>query len=305
MHKLWTVWTHVLVALGLSVGPTDPAVISYGPLPQQVTVYNHNVNTAPYWERPLTLDPSDLSYVQHFHNPSNYGLMGLPLIDKPWESRRLHLNANCNQAAALTDRQKLAFSLILKHADSLPNGAVTWRYDYALNYLHLVFEPGFNSAFSQAVNISALLFASCKTRDPIYLDIARKATLGLITPIDQGGLRSSDNGMTFFEELPAPNGLSPHILNADILSVNVLFAMAEKTDDEQFKEFAEKGARTLLDVAPQYDAPKCIKYALKQIDACHPDYDAYDSVLFDDLAQWTGDDRFEKLSERWASRVPH
>jgi hypothetical protein len=91
--------------------------------------------------------------------------------------------------------------------------------------------------------------------------------------------------MVFFEEIPAPKGLSPHILNADILSINVLFAIAARTGDERFKDLADRGADSLLKLAPQYDAPKCIKYALKQNDECHPDYVAYEVVLFDDLAQ--------------------
>jgi hypothetical protein len=43
----------------------------------------------------------------------------------------------------------------------------------------------------------------------------------------------------------------------------VLFAMAARTNDERFKDFADRGADTLLNLTPQYDAPKCIKYALK------------------------------------------
>ena len=193
--------------------------------------------------------------------------------------------------------------MIVQHAQPLPNGAMTWRYDFEWNYLNMVFQPGFNSAFAQAVNIAALLFAECKTKDRAYLDLAKKAALGLITPIEDGGLLDDEDRKTFFEELPAPNGLSSHILNADILSINVLFAIAQRTSDERFKDFAERGAETLLKLAPQFDAPDCVKYALKQTDGCHPDYVAYEAVLFDDLAQWTSDNRFKQLSARWASRV--
>jgi hypothetical protein len=96
----------------------------------------------------------------------------------------------------------------------------------------------------------------------------------------------------------------------DILSINVLFAIAQRTSDERFKDFAERGAETLLKLAPQFDAPDCIKYALKQTDGCHPDYVAYEAVLFDDLAQWTSDNRFKicplgftrNLSLKWKPR---
>jgi hypothetical protein len=103
----------------------------------------------------------------------------------------------------------------------------------------------------------------------------------------------------FFEELPAPKGMSAHILNADMLSINVLFAVAARTADERFRHFAERGAETLLELAPQYDAPKCIKYDLKQIDGCHPYYVGHEAVLSDDLAEWNGNDRFRELAARW------
>lgn len=77
--------------------------------------------------------------------------------------------------------------------------------------MNMVFQPGFNSAFAQAVNIAALLFAECKIKDPAYFSLAKKATLGLITPIAQGGLLNEEDGMIFFEELPAPERhVTPH-----------------------------------------------------------------------------------------------
>jgi hypothetical protein len=45
------------------------------------------------------------------------------------------------------------FDLIVNHAEPLPNSAMTWRYDFALNYLNVVYQLGFNSVFAQAVNI--------------------------------------------------------------------------------------------------------------------------------------------------------
>jgi D-glucuronyl C5-epimerase C-terminus len=298
-------WGAVALA---TVGHHDPNIISYGALPQRIAVYDHVIEakSMDYWNGPLTLDPNSLEYVrgkQRFRNPSNYGLAALPVGLPEWRNRLLHLDTRCNQPTPLTDRQSLGLKMIAQDAELLPNGAMTWRYDFALNYLNMVFQPGFNSAFSQAVNIAALLFAECKTNNRAYLDLANRAALGLITPIADGGLLNEEDGMTFFEELPAPIGLSPHILNADILSINVLFAMAARTGDERFKDLADRGADTLLKLAPQYDAPKCIKYDLKQNNGCHPDYVAYEAVLFEDLARWTGDDRFKWLSERWTSRV--
>jgi hypothetical protein len=256
-----------------------------------------------YRSGPLTMDETDFSYVRgekRFLNPSNYGLIALPVMREQWANRRLHLDETCNQPAPLSDQQKRALSLIVTKAEPLPDGAVTWRHSYAWNMDNLVYLPGWNSAYSQSVNIAALLFAECKTKDAGYLNLAIKAAHGLITPIANGGLLNDENGLTFFEEYPAPNGLSPYTLNAHILSLNVLYAMADRTEDERFKHFAELGTTTLLKLAPEYTSGKCIKYTLRENgNICHPDYDAYEVVLLNDLHQWTKDDRIRGLVERW------
>ena len=281
-------------------GPVTCGTDLFGQPPLKLAVYDHVIDakSMDYWNGPLTVDEKTLEYVRgktRFRNPSNYGLAALPIGLAKWRNRVLRLDADCNQPAPLTDNQKLAFDLIVNRAERLPNGAMTWRYDFALNYPNVVHQPGFNSAFAQAVNIAALLFAECKTKYPAYLELAKNAALGLITPLSDGGLFNDEGQITFFEELPAPKGMSAHILNADILRINVLFAVAARTADERLRDFAERGAETLLKLAPQYDAPKCIKYDLKQIDGCHPDYIAYEAVLFDDLAEWSGNDRFRRI----------
>lgn len=304
-NNLWLLWEAALVSIGFYA---PPKIITYGPLPQKIEVYDHKVGFTDYRSGPLTLNENDFSYVRgekKFHNPSNYGIIASPDVPGgPWENRRQHLAENCNQSGPISDRQQRALDLIFKEATPLPNGGVTWRYDYALDYKNIVYLPGWNSAFSQSVNIAALLFAECKTKDKKYLDLASKAALGLITPISKGGLLNDDDGLTFFEEYPAAKGFSPYTLNAHILSLNVLYAMAAASNDAKFKHFADLGTETLVKLAPQFSEPTCIKYRLKDTDrACHPDYDAYESLLLDDLHKWTNDDRIQKLADQWKKRA--
>lgn len=97
----------------------DPNIISYGPLPQRIAIYDRIIDakSMDYWSGPLTLDPNTLKYVRgekRFQNPSNYGLVALPIGLPKWRNRVRHLNADCNQPAPLTDRQKRAFEMILQ-----------------------------------------------------------------------------------------------------------------------------------------------------------------------------------------------
>ncbi|MBR0801799.1 hypothetical protein JQ615_41430 [Bradyrhizobium jicamae] len=294
----------VLTAVGYY---SSPKTVSYGPLPQTIMVYDHTAPSTRYWAGPTTLDENDLLSVrgeERFHNPSNYGLVGLPIISEPWANFRLHFDKDCYQAAPLTSRQQLAIDRIVRTAEELPNGTMTWRYDFALNYLNLVYEPGFNSAFSQAVNIAALLFAECKTGKAEYFALAKAASKALILPISEGGLLNDEDGLTFFEELPAPKGLSPYILNAHIFSTNVLYAMANRANDNSFGDYARRGVETLIKLIPRYDDPKCIRYDLINANPpCNPDYDAYEAVLLDDLYEWSYDERVSKIAARWKERV--
>ncbi|MCC8957637.1 hypothetical protein H8B02_30660 [Bradyrhizobium sp. Pear77] len=107
LEKLHGLLTAFLVAVGY-YGPTK--IISYGPLPQKIAVYDRMITTADFWDGPVTLDPNDLSYVRgekRFHNPSNYGLQALPDLAEPWINRRMHFDESCNQANPLTPRQLL------------------------------------------------------------------------------------------------------------------------------------------------------------------------------------------------------
>jgi hypothetical protein len=277
--------------------------VEYGPLPQRIQVFGYQAPMAEYWKgyysHDFRVDPETLTFVhsgRHFLNPSRFGIAGLP--SAPDETnRRSHLDEKCNQAEPPTEQQRLAWSLLVKHAEALPNGAVTWRYDFALNYLNMVFQPGFNSAFAQAINIEALLFAECKTKEQRYLDLALKATDGLVTPILEGGLLNTEKGMTFFEEMPAPPELAPHILNADLLSVNVLYAVSKWAP--RFKPYADRGAKTLERMLPLYEDGTCIRYDLKEPRRCTVSYVAYNAMLLDDLSEWTGNDTFKNTAARW------
>ncbi|MCC8957623.1 hypothetical protein H8B02_30590 [Bradyrhizobium sp. Pear77] len=282
--------------------------MTFGDPPLKLAIYDQVVDASSvdYWNGPRTLDPGTLEYVRgekRFRNPSNYGLSTLPIGLPKWRNRSLRFDESCNQAAELTPAQNNAIRLIVEQADEIPNGGKTWRYNFALNFEKMVYQPGFNSAFAQAINIAALLFAECKTKDPAYLDLIRSAGLTLITPISDGGVMNTADGMTFFEEMPAAPGMSPYILNAHLLSINVLFALSKRTGDKRFEEAARRGIETFIKLEPQYTAPHCIKYALKLRDDCRPEYDDYDSVLLDEIAAWTGDERFHKYARLWKHRA--
>ena len=255
---------------GINFGLCSPEQVSFttGPLLIKSTISLNRSGRAvvlarpvPFWEGPVTLDESDLTLRRGDLRFRNVAVLGDTLL--PGSSHSSHLPADCGQSEPLSARQQLALHLIKQYAIELPTGALTWTNDFANIFGDLLVESGWNSAYSQAVIAQGLLFAFCKTNDLQYRDMAVQAGRALIMPVSAGGLLNADGGFTFFEEVPAAKGLMPYVLNADIYSINVLYQLADLTEDERFRHAAVEGAASLKTLLPMYDTGSWVRYSLR------------------------------------------
>ena len=87
-------------------------LISYGPQPQTIAIYDRIVEakSVDYWNGSLTLDPNTLEYVRgekRFRNPSNYGLVALPVGLPKWRNRILHFELRVQSAVTFNRSAKV------------------------------------------------------------------------------------------------------------------------------------------------------------------------------------------------------
>jgi len=216
----------------------------------------------PYWMAHRTLNLNTLAYESPeglvFHNPAALGRYALPPPRADWSQRSGILDGACQQASPLTAIQKRAIALLHEQAKPAASGMV-WNYDYDTSYNDIVVKAPYPSAFAQAINIQALLFAYCKTKDRTHLDLAIKAGDAMLLRIEEGGVRNGD----WFEEMPAPRGLTPYILNGHLYSVVVLYELAEVSGCARFETAAKRGTAAFTNLINEFDTGYWTRYDLR------------------------------------------
>ena len=214
-----------------------------------------------YWKSKLVFDPETQCYLSgdnKFCNASNYGLSGLPPNREDLSERKSRLPKDCGQETPLTDLQKQSLRLMKETAIPRENGIV-WEYDYDTRANDILIYAPYPSAFSQAVNIHALLFGYCKTGEKSYQDLAKLAGNGMLIPFEKGGMRVGD----FFAESPLPEGYLAYTLNGHMYSVAMLYALHESTGDKKFLKAAEEGTDWLEENYKLFDTGYWTRYDLR------------------------------------------
>ncbi|XOB65735.1 D-glucuronyl C5-epimerase family protein [Deferribacteres bacterium DY0037] len=128
--------------------------------------------------------------------------------------------------------------------------ALAWSFDFANSYNDMMQEPGWNSAFGQAYVIKAFL------ENNMY-DYAAKGANAYKYDIADGGVSSFDkSGNIWFEEVPNKS----HILNAHLISENVLLENSEKFNDKEISDIADNGVSSLGKYISDFDTGYWSKY---------------------------------------------
>ena len=232
------------------------------------TVPGQPLNQPPktdYWLYARSVDWTTLDVINEkgrYFNPSNFGAYSLPSGKGDFTERRSHFDADCNQQGPLTDLQKLALRRMQETAKPIGQGSV-WLYDFDALGADYIIKAPYPSSYAQAININGLLFGYCKTRDAAYLELARKAGLAMLLPIQKGGGTNTFDGFTWYEELVGPSGFNPYIFNGHAYSVLALYMLGEATGDAAFTQAAQKGVESLNQLLPLFETGDWTKYDLR------------------------------------------
>ncbi|CAN0620540.1 protein of unknown function [Burkholderia multivorans] len=153
----------------------------------------------------------------------------------------------------LSPKQRAALGWLRSHQLRLPNGAITWQNTQPLPFDDLYIKTPWSSAYSQAAIIKALIVLYRQTGDRRFLTLATKAAYAYGVPCEDGGLQCRVGKIRWYEEVPAPHGFAPLILNGHLFSVLMLYRLHDITYDPRVLELAKDGAQTASAMIVRYD----------------------------------------------------
>lgn len=141
-------------------------------------------------------------------------------------------------------------------------GVWVWLYKFDSTYNDVSIKAPWSSAFAQAVGIQALLASYRTEGNAAALELAQKAAISLITPIEDGGLLFRSGNDIWFEEIPVTHEEPSHILNGHMRALLALRELSDLAPDPKITKFLNAGTETLLRWLPLYDAGYWLRYDL-------------------------------------------
>lgn len=161
------------------------------------------------------------------------------------------------------DKERFAncISWIKRNYKTTAEGYTVWMYDFDSTYNDVTIEKPWYSAFGQALPIEALVEYYNQYGDQEALELAQAAAEILFVDISEGGLLFQDGENYWFEEIPTLENPS-HILNGHMRTLIALDKLYQASQNEQYRNWFEKGAITLSKWLPQYDTGYWLRYDL-------------------------------------------
>eukprot|EP00795_Rhopilema_esculentum_P007088 gene7088-12729_t len=173
-----------------------------------------------------------------------------------------------------------------------------------------VSPPGWHSSMGSGQAISLLCRVYAYTKEPKYLDAARRALKLFNTSVEDNGFVSTVfGGYKMFEEYPTKPSF--HVLNGFIFSLIGLFDLIQ-TDPRNnvANEHFKQGLDTLLFILPMYDNGQGTFYDLRHIampgvepDRARWEYHAVHLGQLELMKRIVENPVFDKILRRWNGYV--
>ena len=244
-----------------------------------------------------------------------YDPQGIPLLDyhgkiglqyNPIAIAQYGLgNYNLFRRTQDADRAKkflLVADWLCSHQEKNAQGLAVWNHHFDWEYRDTLRAPWY-SALAQGQGISLLVRAYKESTDSRYLDAARLALATFFKPVNEGGVRFTDEqGDLWFEEYI----VSPptHILNGFIWAVWGVYDYFLATRDSAARQLFARAVQTLLRNLERYDLGFWSLYEQSGTRipmAASPFYHQLHVVQLRVMHRLTGETKFTRVADRWES----
>ena len=219
-----------------------------------------------------------------------------PLFIAWWGLHNLerHLRNHDNEAL---ERSLAQIRWLKAHAETRPDGAVVWPCHFEWREGWSQLNSGWISAMYQSVVISLLVRGYRATGDKDLLPLAKQATIVFHQLVENGGVRTIEQGHVLFEEYPSFP--LPLVLDGFMFSLLGLYDLAVETEDAEVRGLLNEGIDGLKACLYQWDYRGKWSWYGAQVYLCPPHYHALNYLLLKILGRVMGDRVLSEHADRW------
>ncbi len=231
-----------------------------------------------------------------------YRLLGLqynPLFVAWWGLVNLHRCVRHADQRGM-DRFLLQVEWLREAARERDDGGAVWPcyFDWHEGACHL--RAPWISAMFQAVVISTLVRGYRVTGDERLLSLARRGTRVFEKSVEDGGVRTLENGGVLYEEYPGYP--LPRVLDGFLFSLLGLYDLYVETGDSGVGRLFSDGIEGLRRCLSFWDYRGKWSWYGRRVYLCPPHYHALNTQLLSVLGCLTEDPVLSEQASRWAPR---
>ena len=184
-----------------------------------------------------------------------------------------------------------------EHAVEREDGAVVWPCYFDWQEGHSRLQSPWISAMYQGVIISALVRAYRVQGDKGLLDLCEKAIRVFERTVEEGGVRTVQDGHVLYEEYPAYP--LPRVLDGFLFSLLGLYDLFLETNEHRIFSLFSDGIKGLVSHLHAWNYRDVWSWYGTHGYLCPPHYHKLNYLLLRVLGEITGEKPLLELAERW------
>jgi hypothetical protein len=195
------------------------------------------------------------------------------------------------------DNFRFQVEWLLKNRKEGKNKGLVWTYDFDWFEGRTFMEAPWISAMSQGLAMSCLIRAYRFDGDRGLLEVARLASKAFELKIEEGGVRTVEDGAVFYEEYPAFPIV--RILDGFIFGLLGLYDLYEETRDTHIKGLFDEGVEGVKSYLSHWNYRNIWSWYGTHGFLSPPEYNKLNAVLIGVLYRITNEPSFEVFWKGW------
>ena len=180
------------------------------------------------------------------------------------------------------------------------DGALVWSYARDWQEGACLLRAPWICAMAQGLAISALVRGNRITGQESLLEIAHAATRVFEKNVEEGGVRTFEDGHTLYEEYPGYP--LPRVLDGFLFSLLGLYDLAVHTADSAVFDLFAAGVDGLKHTLPFWDYRGIWSWYGSHGFLCPPHYNKLNGALLSVVGRLSGEPALEYYAQRWDPR---
>ena len=189
---------------------------------------------------------------------------------------------------------------LIGHAVRRDDGAVVWPYTVEVEEGYCLLKPPWICAMAQGLAISLLIRGHRLTGRPELLDLCHGATRVFEKSLEDGGVRTLEDGYALYEEYPGYP--LPRVLDGFLFSLLGLYDLVTQTDAPRVLQLFNEGVAGLRHTLEFWNYRNKWSWYGSHGYLCPPHYNKLNAALLASLARVTGDTTLRRYAEAWDPR---